>query len=80
MGRPRRPRPPDFSAAYIQHGEALMPEIFRCGMRAVRRWRGEVGSEALRQARREFVANQREARRRAKQHSPKLNRGVASWL
>lgn len=69
-GRPLRPRPADFAQAYIENGEDALPDVYRAHMRAIRRWRDEVGRDELRAARRSYVVCQREIRRQMLRRRP----------
>jgi hypothetical protein len=63
IGRPPRPRPREFSLAYVELGADALPDVFRAHKRTIRRWLGEAGPDELRAARRKFVQWQREIRR-----------------
>jgi hypothetical protein len=70
LGRPLRPRPVGFVQAYIANGAEALPDLLRCHPRSIRRWRDEIGREALRTARRAYVERQRELRRQRLRRRP----------
>lgn len=74
-GRPRRRQPDGFVLAFIKLGEHELPDLYRAGMRTVRRWRDEAGREQLRAARRAYVIAQRQLRRREKQRLRRRREG-----
>jgi len=76
IGRPPRPKPVGFELAFVTLGEELLTEHFRAGKRAVSRWLAESGRDELRVLRRNFVARERELRRRRNQRPQTLGRGA----